>query len=67
VSQFHGIEIEEWPVRIAEVGMWLMDHQMNAELFERFGQVKATTPLTTSPHIKQLIELRISNVTVVAI
>ena len=59
VSQFHGIEIEEWPVRIAEVALWLMDHQMNAELFERFGQVKATTPLTTSPHIRQGNALRI--------
>lgn len=53
VGQFYGIEIEEWPVRIAEVAMWLMDHQMNAELFSRFGQVKATTPLTRSPHIVQ--------------
>ncbi len=59
VGQFHGIEIEEWPVRIAEVAMWLMDHQMNAELFERFGQVKATTPLTRSPHIVQANALRI--------
>ncbi len=59
VSQFYGIEIEEWPVRIAEVAMWLMDHQMNAELFERFGQVKATTPLTRSPHIRHANALRI--------
>ncbi|MFA9479221.1 DNA methyltransferase [Phycisphaerales bacterium AB-hyl4] len=53
VGQFYGIEIEEWPARIAEVAMWLMDHQMNSELFERFGQAKATTPLTRSPHIQQ--------------
>lgn len=59
VGQFYGIEIEEWPVRIAEVAMWLMDHQMNAELFHRFGQVKATTPLTRSPHIVQSNALRI--------
>ncbi len=58
VGQFYGIEIEEWPVRIAEVAMWLMDHQMNAEVFERFGQVKATTPLTRSPHIVQANALR---------
>ena len=58
VGQFYGIEIEEWPVRIAEVGMWLMDHQMNAELFARFGQVKATTPLTRSPHVMQGNALR---------
>jgi hypothetical protein len=59
VGQFYGIEIEEWPVRIAEVAMWLMDHQMNAELFQRFGQVKATTPLTRSPHIVQANALRL--------
>jgi len=58
VSQLYGIEIEEWPVRIAEVALWLMDHQMNAELFERFGQVKATTPLTRSPRIVQGNALR---------
>jgi type I restriction-modification system DNA methylase subunit len=51
VAQFYGIEIEEWPVCIAEVAIWLMEHQMNNELFERFGQQKATTPLTRSPHI----------------
>ncbi len=59
VSQFYGIEIEEWPVRIAEVAMWLMDHQMNAELFARFGQVRATTPLTRSPHVVQANALRL--------
>lgn len=59
VSQFYGIEIEEWPVRIAEVAMWLMDHQMNNELFKRFGQPKATTPLTRSPHIRHGNALRI--------
>lgn len=59
VGQFHGIEIEEWPVRIAEVAMWLMDHQMNNALFERFGKQKATVPLTDSPHIMQANALRI--------
>ena len=29
VDAFYGIEISEWPARIAEVAMWLMDHQMN--------------------------------------
>ena len=65
VGQFYGIEILEWPVRIAEVAMWLMDHQMNAELFARFGQVKATTPLTRSPHIVHENALRIDWNTVV--
>lgn len=39
VDQFYGIEIEEFPVRIAEAAMWLVDHQMNMKLSEAFGQV----------------------------
>ncbi|MCF6286194.1 MAG: class I SAM-dependent DNA methyltransferase, partial [Candidatus Hydrogenedentes bacterium] len=32
VDQFYGIEIGEWPARIAETALWLTDHQMNTEL-----------------------------------
>jgi hypothetical protein len=38
VDTMYGIEIEEWPARIAEVAMWLIDHQMNQRLSEAFGQ-----------------------------
>ncbi len=51
VDQFHGIEYSEWPVRIAEVALWLMDHQMNQQAGEVFGQPMDRLPLTTSPHI----------------
>ncbi len=51
VDQFHGIECSEWPVRIAEVALWLMDHQMNQQASEVFGQPIDRLPLTTSPHI----------------
>lgn len=51
VDQMHGIEILEWPVRIAEVAMWLMDHQMNLDVSEAFGQYVARLPLENSPHI----------------
>jgi len=51
VDQFYGIEIEEWPVRIAEVAMWLMDHQMNIRVAEVFGQYFARLPLRKSPTI----------------
>jgi type II restriction/modification system DNA methylase subunit YeeA len=29
VDQFFGIEIEEFPAQIAQVALWLIDHQMN--------------------------------------
>lgn len=59
VNQFHGIEISEWPVRIAEVAMWLMDHQMNKEASGLFGQSYERLPLTASPHIVCANALRI--------
>ena len=49
VDAFFGIEISEWPARIAEVAMWLMDHQMNVRLSEAFGQYFVRLPLTKSP------------------
>ena len=51
VDAFYGIEIDEWPARIAEVAMWLMDHQMNIRLSEAFGQYFVRLPLTKSPTI----------------
>ena len=51
VDAFFGIEINEWPARIAEVAMWLMDHQMNIRLSEVFGQYFVRLPLTKSPTI----------------
>lgn len=51
VDQFYGIEIIEWPSRIAEVALWLMDHQMNLKLSQMFGQWYQRLPLKKSPHI----------------
>ncbi len=51
VSQFYGIEISEFPARIAEVALWMMDHIMNVRLSLEFGQAFARIPLKTAPHI----------------
>jgi hypothetical protein len=51
VDAFYGIEISEWPARIAEVAMWLMDHQMNIRLSEEFGEYFVRLPLKKSPTI----------------
>lgn len=50
-SQFYGIEIEEFPARIAEVAMWLIDHQMNIRLSEEFGGYFVRLPLQKSATI----------------
>lgn len=51
VNQFYGIEISEFPSRIAEVALWMMDHIMNNKLSLEFGDHYARIPLKTSPHI----------------
>lgn len=51
VNQFYGIELEEFPAQIAQVAMWLMDHQMNIEVGNHFGEAYARIPLTASATI----------------
>jgi hypothetical protein len=59
VSAMYGIEIKEFPARIAEVAMWLVDHQMNQRLSEEFGQYLVRLPLKSSPHITHGNALRL--------
>ena len=59
VDQFFGIEIEEFPAQIAQVALWLMDHQMNTLVSEAFGQYFARIPLETSSTIVHGNALRI--------
>lgn len=51
VDQFHGIEYEEFPAQIAQVAMWLIDHQMNMMISEYFGQYFVRLPLKKSANI----------------
>lgn len=51
VDNFYGIEINEFPAKIAEVALWLMDHQMNMELGTAFGQYFARIPLKKTAKI----------------
>ncbi|MCA3447509.1 MAG: class I SAM-dependent DNA methyltransferase [Rhodobacter sp.] len=52
VDQFYGIELEEFPARIAETAMWMMDHLMNLRLSEAFGGYYPRIPLKKSPTIR---------------
>ena len=51
VDMMSGIEYEEFPARIAEVAMWLIDHQMNMLISNEFGQYFARLPLKKSANI----------------
>ena len=65
VDQFTGIEYDEFAVRVAEVAMWLIDHQMNIQVSHEFGQYFFRVPLTKSAKIVHGNSLRIDWETVV--
>lgn len=66
VDQFSGIEYEEFPARIAEVAMWLIDHQMNMLVSSEFGQYFIRLPLKKSANIVHADALETDWETVVA-
>ena len=51
VDQFYGIEYDDWPAQIAQVAMWLIDHQMNMKISEEFGEYFVRLPLKKSATI----------------
>jgi hypothetical protein len=51
IEQFYGIEIDDFPCQIAQVGMWLMDHKMNLMVSEQFGTYYSRLPLLQSATI----------------
>jgi len=52
VDKFYGIEYEEFPSLIAQVAMWLIDHQMNMQASVLFGEYFVRLPLKKSATIK---------------
>ncbi|MCW5594640.1 MAG: class I SAM-dependent DNA methyltransferase [Rhodocyclaceae bacterium] len=51
VDRYCGIEIEEFPAQIAQVALWLTDHQMNMRVSEEFGHYYRRLPLRHAPAI----------------
>ena len=51
VDQFYGIELGEFPARIAETALWIMDHIMNNRFSLEFGRLYRRIPLQKAPHI----------------
>jgi len=52
LSQFYGIELEEWPARIAETALFLIDHQCNQVLARTFGQAPDRLPVSIAADIR---------------
>jgi hypothetical protein len=59
VDRFYGIEYEEFPAQIAQVALWLMDHQMNMVVSQEFGEYYVRLPLIKSAKITHTNALRI--------
>lgn len=55
LENFSGIEIDEWPARIAETAMFLVDRQCDLRMRERFGEAPQRLP------IRRQSEIRVAN------
>lgn len=53
LSQFYGIEIDDFAHEIAQLSLWLAEHQMNVEFKKEFGQSNPTLPLKEAGVIVQ--------------
>jgi len=51
LSQFYGIEIDDFAHEIAILSLWLAEHQMNTAFKAKFGYTEAALPLKEPGHI----------------
>lgn len=61
-DQMAGIELEEFPAKVAQLALWLTDHQMNIEASKLFGgsiDLYARIPIRSQPNIVNANALRI--------
>jgi N-6 DNA Methylase len=65
VDAMYGIEIDPFACRVAETALYLVDHQMNLEASEEFGENYIRLPLDKAPHITAGNALRMDWSTVV--
>jgi N-6 DNA Methylase len=52
VSQFYGIELDDFAAEVAVLALWLAEHQMNLEFKAAFGNAPASLPLKDGAQIK---------------
>lgn len=51
LSQFYGIELDDFAHEVAILSLWLAEHQMNVKFEEVFGQTNPTLPLKQGGNI----------------
>jgi len=53
LSQFYGIELDDFAHEVAILSLWLTEHQMNMEFTKEFGDCTPTLPLKDGGNIVQ--------------
>jgi type I restriction-modification system DNA methylase subunit len=51
LSNFYGIELDDFAHEIAMLSLWLAEHQMHMEFFKEFGKANATLPLKQAGYV----------------
>lgn len=51
LTQFYGIELDDFAHETAKLSLWLTEHQMNISFREVFGEARPTLPLSESGNI----------------
>lgn len=51
LDNFYGIEIDEWPAKIAETAMFLVDRQCDIQMRERLGYAPERLPISRAAKI----------------
>ncbi|HHR6079347.1 TPA: DNA methyltransferase [Providencia alcalifaciens] len=59
LSQFYGIEIDDFACEIARLSLWLAEHQLNTSWETEFGSAPAALPLRESGNIYSGNSLRL--------
>ncbi len=59
LSQFYGIEIDDFAHEVAQLSLWLAEHQMNMLFASEFGRVEPLLPLKDSASLVLGNSLRI--------
>jgi len=51
LTQFYGIELDDFAHEVAILSLWLTEHQMNVSFFDEFGQTAPPLPLPEGGYI----------------
>jgi hypothetical protein len=54
ITSLHGFEIEDFPCKVAEVALWVIDHLMNVRASEELGRYYIRLPIDVKADIRNV-------------